>query len=234
MYGASAYNPAGSTVPGVPFDQPKSLFRFGETTLWSSFMFQGAAAATVLANTNNRLFTTPRGQVGQGYVGALSIAETSLKQGGQVPAGVAYDVFGVACQIMQCTAVGDAVGQTVAAPIDTVAEIGNLVNIQNNGVLSWDFLQTAIEICPVVLAGAGGGAYGAVSQNAAGANTGNMNNGAGNVFMYRKHPVQLPGNSTFAIQLSMGSRTATIVAGGFSIVVRVVLLGFYKNIIEIG
>jgi hypothetical protein len=225
MYGQSAYNPAGSTVPGVPFDQPKSLFRFGETTLWSTFcLIPGAVAGSI-----NRMFTTPRGQVGQGWPNALSIAETSLKQGGQVPAGVAYDVFGVACQIESGD---DAVGTNVSSPMDTVAEITNLINIQYNGVLSWDFLQTQIEICPVLLAGAGGGAYGAVSQNAAGANTGAMNNGAGNIFVYRKHPVQLPGNSVFAVQLSFGNR-APLLAGNF-MAVRVVLLGFYKNIIEIG
>jgi hypothetical protein len=81
--------------------------------------------------------------------------------------------------------------------------------------------------------GAGGGAFGAVSQNAAGANTGAMNNGAGAVWMYRKHAVALPGNSTFAILLRLGQRAAAVGAN-FSVGVKVSLLGYYKNVIEIG
>jgi hypothetical protein len=50
--------------------------------------------------------------------------------------------------------------------------------------------------------------------------------------MYRKHPVALPGNSTFAIELTFGSRAAAISAN--SVAVRVALLGYYKNVIEIG
>ena len=57
MYG-STYNPVGAGAPPVPFEQPKSLYRFGELALWSTFYFPGA---TALANSVNRLFTTPRG-----------------------------------------------------------------------------------------------------------------------------------------------------------------------------
>ena len=115
---------------------------------------------------------------------------------------------------------------------DSQALIANLINIQNNGVLSWDFTQTQVDICPVILAGAGGGAFGAISQNAAGANSGAMNNGNGSIWMYRKHPVALPGNSTFSIILRFGSRAAAFAAN--SVAVRVTLLGYYKNVIEIG
>jgi hypothetical protein len=51
--------------------------------------------------------------------------------------------------------------------------------------------------------------------------------------MYRKHPVALPGTTTFAIVLRYGSRAAAIGANG-SCAVRVTLLGYYKNVIEIG
>lgn len=83
MYG-STYNPLQSAAVDVPFDQPKSLFRFGETTIWSSFMFQGG---TAVANSTNRLFSVARGSTGQGFGNALSIAETSLKEAGRVPSG---------------------------------------------------------------------------------------------------------------------------------------------------
>ena len=94
------------------------------------------------------------------------------------------------------------------------------------------FTQTIVEICPVHLAGAGGGAFGAVSQNAAGANSGAMSHGNGQIWMYRKYPVALPGNSTFSIQLSFGSRAGVI--GTNCVGVKCVLLGYYKNVIEIG
>lgn len=227
MYG-STYNPLNSPGVDVPFDQPKSLFRFGEISIWSSFMFTGG---TNPSSSVNRLFSVARGSTGQGFTNALSIAETSLKEAGRVPSGVAYDVYGIACQVERCAAAGDS---AVGTPIDSDPTITDLLNIQANGVLSWDFTQTNIEICPVSLAGAGGGAFGAVAQSgaAAAAQSGHMNNGNGQVWMYRKHPVALPGNTTFAINLAFGSRAAAFDAN--NIVVRVVLLGYYKNIIEIG
>jgi hypothetical protein len=230
MYGSPGMpliQPPSEGIPPVPFNLPKNLFRYGEQAIWSTQRFPAAAA---LANTTNRLFTTPLGQQGQGFAAALTLAETSLKEGGRIPAGVAYDVFGLSCHIYQGTA---GVTETFALPADTAATIGNLVNIINNFVLSWDFTQTTVDISPVHMVGAGGGVFGAVSQNAAGANTGNMNNGAGSVWMYRKHAVALPGNSTFAILLRGGSRAAAVSAG-VDVAVKISLLGMYKNIIEIG
>jgi hypothetical protein len=227
--GSALVSPSGGSIPSVPMQQPTNLFRFGEQSIWSTQLLSTANAGAI-ANSVNRIFSTPQGQQGQGFVNALSIAETNLKEGGRVPAGVAYDVFGVATEVALSTAALDA--GSLSQPIATPAQIAALLNIIHNGVLSWDFTQTQVDICPVVLAGAGGGAFGAVAQNAAGANSGHMNNGNGSIWMYQKHPVALPGQSTFAIQLRMGSRTAAI--AGTSVAVRVVLLGFYKNVIEIG
>ena len=58
-----------------------------------------------------------------------------------------------------------------------------------------------------------------------------MNNGAGSVWLYRKYPIALPGNTTFAMLLRYGSRAPNI--GVNAIELRFVLLGYYKNIIEI-
>lgn len=229
------YLEQGSTglPPSVPFEQPKNLFRYGEQTLWSTQLHAGAAGAVSLANGTFRLFTTPLGQVGQGFTNALTIAETSLKEGGRVPAGIAYDVFGIACQIGTATSTGDsAVGDAVTS----VDAVRTLTEIQTNGILSWDFTQTQVDIAPIQLIGAGGGAFGStsVTSNVAGTTVGNMNNGAGSVFLYRKHPVALPGNSTFSILLRYGSRMGSLSAGQSSIFVKVVLMGYYKNVIEIG
>ncbi len=221
-------SPGAGPIPPVSFQQPTNLFRFGEQTIWSTQLYQGT---NPIANTTNRIFTTPQGQTGQGFNAALTIAETNLKEGGRVPAGIAYDVFGIATEVALLSDADDT-NATFNQPIDTAADIGDLLNVIHNVVLQWDFTQTQIDICPVLLAGAGGGAFGAVSQNAAGANTGHMNNGNGNIWMYQKHPVALPGQTTFAIQLRAGSRAAQPAVNAIG--VRVVLLGYYKNVIEIG
>jgi hypothetical protein len=231
MYGS---NPLVSVdagpLPGVPIQQPQNLFRFGEITIWSSQMHQ---AGNALQSGTFRLFSTPLGNQGQGFVNALSITETNLKEGGRVPSGVAYDVFGVATQVLDSTGTADS--GTLNNPIVAPGIVADLLNVVNNGILSWDFTQTQVDICPVMLAGAGGGAFGAVATADTGTpvTTGTLQNGNGGVWMYRKHPVALPGNSTFAIVLRYGSRAAAVSAAN-SIVVRVVLMGYYKNIIEIG
>jgi hypothetical protein len=232
MYGQSVPLLSAGGPPPVSFDLPKNVYRFGEQTLWSTqFLAQGA-----LANGTFRLFTTPLGQVGQGFAAALSISETNLKEGGRIPSGIAFDCFGIAAQQIQTTTSTDT-GSNVGTLVNTDNTIGNLVNLQQNGVIQWDFTQTQVDVCPVMLAGSGGGAFGtlAASDNpAAGATTqqGNVNNGNGSVWLYRKHPVALPGNSTFSILLRFGSRAAAVAASN-AFQVRVVLLGYYKNVIEI-
>lgn len=235
MYGTLQVGSTG-LPPSVPFEQPKNLFRYGEQTLWSTQLHPSGSA---LANGSFRLFTTPLGQVGQGFTNALSIGETSLKEGGRIPAGIAYDVFGIACQVGVAESnESSGTNAVLGNPLNTQVAIDSLVNIQTNGVLSWDFTQTQVDIAPIELIGAGGGAFGSISVTANAATTvGSMNNGAGSVFLYRKHPVALPGNSTFSILLRYGSRAEAISAvapNDKDFFVKVVLLGYYKNVIEIG
>ena len=229
-------SPGAGPIPGVPQHQPSNLFRFGEITLYSTVAL-GGAAATALANTSNRLFATPLGQTGQGFPGALTVTETNLKEAGRIPSGQAYDVFGVAGQVMGWNQATDEIdvpfntdGAAGAAVLGLVADLQNVIN---NGVLLWDFTQTQVFICPLMLAGAGGGAFGAIAQNAAGASSGSMGNGNGGIWMYRRHPVALPGNSTFAILVQFGSRASQLGAA-IGVAVRVVLLGYYKSVIELG
>lgn len=209
-------------VPSVPFQTPTNLFRFGEQSIWST-----ALLPLVIANTQTRVFSTANGQVGQGFALALSIAETNLKEGGKTPAGVAYDVFGVAAEIVSVLPATENLAQAA----NTAALVQDALNIQHNGVLSWDFTQTVIDICPVTLAGAGGGLFGALSTTANNTSVGHMSNGNGNIWMYRKHPVALPGNSAFGVLIRVGSRAPALSVAAS---LRVTLLGFYKNIIEIG
>lgn len=231
-------SPGAGPIPGVPSQQPTNLFRFGEITLYSTHAFTNG---TPLANGNFRLFTVPLGAQGQGYTQGLTKTETNLKEGGRIPTGQAYDVYGVATQVIGASTSEAGEIALQCEPFDTESTIRDLQNIVNNGVLSWDFTQTVVDICPVMLAGAGGGVYGAVSQNAADVSAGAMNNGNGGIWMYRKHPVALPGSTTFSILLQFGSRACPV--QGFidsgeteplSIAIRVVLLGYYKSVIEIG
>lgn len=233
-YGSPGFMMSGggqAGIPPVPFKQPTNLFRYGEQSIWSTQFFDASAGALAIASSSFRLFSTPIGQTGQGFT-PLSIAETSLKEGGRIPAGVAFDTFGISCHIYA----GDDAAMPATnfgTPTDSQALISNLVNVQNNGVLAWDFLQTTVDISPIHMIGAGGGAFGSVSQNAAGANSGNMNNGAGTVWLYRKHAVALPGQSTFSLLLRFGNYAAPI-ANNTTLAVKVSLLGYYKNVIEIG
>jgi hypothetical protein len=217
-----------ANVPSVPFQTPTNLFRFGEQSIWSTAFFN---SASTLAGTSVRVFNTPNGSTGQGFALGLSIAETNLKEGGKTPAGVAYDVFGVASEIVSASAQNDVTGTTLSQPANTNALVTDALNIQHNGVLSWDFTQTVIDICPVTLAGAGGGLFGALSTTQNNTAVGHMSNGNGNIWMYRKHPVALPGNSAFGVLIRFGTRAANL---SISTSLRITLLGFYKNIIEIG
>lgn len=223
-------SPGAGPIPNVPQQQPNNLFRFGEITLYST---QAYPAGTALSSVASRLFATPLGSQGQGFTTALTKTETNLKEAGRIPSGQAYDVYGVATQVLGADNTAGLAGQMDEPFNDSVASVQTLQNIVNNGVLSWDFTQTVVDICPVMLAGAGGGLYGSISANAATTGAGSMNNGNGGIWMYRRTPVALPGNTTFAILLQFGSRAAAIPAG-FGVAVRVVLMGYYKSVIEIG
>jgi hypothetical protein len=233
MYGVPGIPMIGGGQAGVPpvsFELPKNVFRFGEQTLWSSQFFAGGSA---LANGTFRMFTTPLGQQGQGFAAAMSISETNIKEGGRIPSGIAFDTFGIAVQQIATSNQFD-VGTNAGVAVDNAAEVTDLVNLQNNGVIVWDFTQTQVEVCPVMLAGSGGGAFGTLAASDianANATLGNVSNGNGSIWLYRKHPVALPGNSTFSIVLRFGSRAAVV--GNNGLIVRVVLLGYYKNVIEI-
>lgn len=220
--------------PNVPFQQPKNLFRYGEITIWSTQLLTGAST---IANASFRLFSVPLSSAGQGFSNSLSIGETSQKEAGRVPSGLAFDIYGVSALVGKGSGADDtAAGFALNAPINTDALVTELLNIQQNAVLSWDFTQSIVDIAPLHLVGAGGGAFGSVASATTAAATtlasGHMNNGAANIFLYRRHPVSLPGGTTFSILLRFGSRASAV--GANASFVKVALFGFYKNVIEIG
>ena len=205
---ANPYDPQGLQAPAVGFELPKNIFRFGEAPLWSSHYFAG------------------------GYL------QSSGRSSADITVGVAFSCYGISAHVMFNSA--DADGATMNKSTDADVIVENLLNLQNNICLSWDFLQTEIDIAPLSLVGAGSGVGGGIAgAGGAAANdfVGSLQNGLGGVWMYRKYPTELPAQSTFAVVLKGGSRAPVITnaaGGGGGLAVRITLLGYYKNIIEIG
>lgn len=229
-YGMPAYPQLPPPYPGAqsaPMDLPKELRRRGEQAFWSTQSYTDGAA---VAGTNERVFTTATGGVGQGFAAALSIAETNMAIGGMIAGGLAFDVYAIACQPYYSAVSGQR--QIVRA---------DLVNVQNNCVLQWSFLNTLIDIAPASLIGAGGGAFGATADTGgvdggAGGSRFAFNNGAGQVWAYRQNHVLLPSTTTFAIVLAFGN-LASVVDGGpgsNNLLVRICLIGQFQTAIPLG
>jgi len=222
---------AGRGFPQTPMQLPKSVVRVGQQSLWSSQAYNNAS---VLANTQDRIFVTPRGQAGQNFPGQLTLAETNLKESGRVPGGYAYDVFGMAC-FPYVVNVQNGV-PTPPVPIS----INDMSNCLNNCVLAWDFLQTQIEIANVHLIGAGGGVFGAGrlginAGTAAAPDISALTNSNNSVWLYNQHPVMLPSNATFGILINWGqfAHTPTTQAGE-TLIIKVNLLGRFQTAIAVG
>jgi len=222
--GSAILPPPISSAPLAPMNPQRNIVRIGEQCFWST---QAYADTTALADRNDRIFTTPRGQVGQGFGASLTISETNLKEGGRIPSQYAFDVEGISCQPFYTD-------NYVMTRVD-------LQNIQNYGVLAWDFTQTVIEVAPINLIGAGGGTFGTTADTAGrvggqGGSIAALNNGAGQLWVYRRHPVMLPSNSTFAMLLQYGSGATAVDggAGNSTLAVRVGLLGRFQTAIATG
>jgi hypothetical protein len=238
MYGGPGYSNnmgmerpsiGGQAPPNVPMSQPQAVFRYGEQAVWST---QGFAGGQVIANSQFRLFTTALNATGQGFTALpLSLAETNLKVNGQLPQSFAFDCYGVALQPLHFSGTS-ADGVTMNQAANTAAAVGDVINVINNSVLSWDFTQSGFQIAPGMLIGAGGGSFGAISTTQDATDRGHMNNGAGTFWLYNQYPIALPGLVQFAIVLQFGLRAPPI--GTNALALRVCLLGYYKALVEIG
>ncbi len=209
----------------APMQVPKAVRRIGEQGFWSTHQFNPGVN---LSNSEFRLFAAPQGQVAQGFAAPLSIAETNLKEGGRIPAQYAFTVDGVACQAYYAD----------GAPMTYT----DLAITRNDCVLQWDFVQTRFDIAPIALCGEGGGIFGSTADTGAadGVNGSReaLNNGGGQLWIYRRYPVLLPSNSTFAIITSFGSGTGVVAYNGgptaSNVNVRVSLLGRFETAIAVG
>ena len=228
--------------PATPDSPPKAVFRYGEQAIWSTQGVDGvvAAAAVALNSQVFRLFSTGQNNNGQGYTTPLTISETNLRIPGQLPGNEAFDVYGLSLQIIQYTTALCSTQSNGEGAANTDEAIGNLINVQNNCVLAWDFTKTQVQVAPAVLIGTGGGAYGGISTTIDATNRGHINNGAGTYWLYNRYPVALPGTTVFNILLQFGSHAAVVgslqgtVASRLAIGLRVAMLGYYKSWIEVG
>lgn len=203
---------------------PTEVKRYYEGDLWSTHAFADGAA---LANQTFEVFTTQRGQQGQGFAAALSIAETSMREGGRIAAGLAYTVRQVAVE---------------PSYNDNWAIVrAELQNLANYLVPIWSFLNTEIEISTASLIGQGGGIFGSTADTGAadggaGGSRIALNMGAGQTWVYHELPVLLPANTTFSVLLRFGSG-ALVVDGGTNnstLRIRVHLIGVATSAIPQG
>lgn len=185
----------------APMFLPTGVRRFYEGDLWSSYYFaQGAATA----NTTNDLYSTPRGQQGQGWPTPLSIAETNMREGGRIANGLAFTVRQLACELKYTNNWG-------LTRVD-------ILNFQKNAVPVWSFLQSEVEVAPVALIGQGGGIFGATAdtgavEGGAGGSRTILNMGAGQTWIYHELPVLLPAGVSFNLVLKFGSGGIAIDGG---------------------
>lgn len=103
------------------------IIRVGGGIVWSTQEYQPGSA---LANTAARMFTTPRGQIGQGHTTALTFPETNLKEGGRLPGGIAFNVKQVYWEAMHSDS---AFARAFVA----------------NTAWAWDFIQTLVDGSPL-------------------------------------------------------------------------------------
>lgn len=210
----------------APMDLPKELRRKGEQTFWSTQSYTDGAT---LAGVVSKIFSTPIGQVGQGFSSALSRAETNMDVGGYISGGLAFAVNAVSAYPYYSAAAGQ---RQISR-----ADVANFVN---NCVLQWVFLNTYIDIAPGELVGAGGGIFGATAdtgalEGGAGGSRFAFNNGNGQLWGYQYNPVLLPATTAFGINLIWGD-LASVVDGGLgnnNMLIRVGLVGQFQTAVPV-
>lgn len=232
-YGAPGYSLARPGVPSLPpMELPKQIARVEEGALWSTWDL--GTDNTAKASTTRSFFGQALGAQGQGFGRALGYVETNMRVGGMIPAGLAFAVQAIAIQPYMCL---DA--PTSAYPIPAT----ELFDIQNNSALQWSLYGSTIDLCPTILAGAGGGVYGSSADTGGAwglAGVGSMvalNHGAGQVWTYTSQPLGLPAQQQFSLDLIFGASAAPIEGNGVANIrlrVRAVLMGRFAQAIATG
>jgi hypothetical protein len=203
---------------------PKNVIRINEQAIWSTFRYTNGQG---IAGTQEQVFQAAIGTIGQGFATALSLAETSMTENGRISNARSFLVDAIGLHLYY----QDGTVTTEMFPVSN----GDLLNYQAHCVPSWRFLQTMIEIAPGVLLGAGGGVFGSTADTGATYGVSGsqvaLNNGAGQLWIYRKNPVMLPGGTTFAMQYIWGNAAKPVDGGSnlCSLCIKTLLLGKYET-----
>ncbi len=105
---------------------PASLRRFGGSCLWSTYHF----ATPLVTCAGGRFFSTPTGSIGQGFVRALRVSDTNMRESRQLPAGMSFHVHSIHADVHSAD----------EATTRTVLSVG---------VLELRFSQTLLTIAPL-------------------------------------------------------------------------------------
>lgn len=237
----------GTTAPSA-MELTKIVARVGEQALWSSYGFNSGTGTTGWAGTYD-VFSTAVDQSGQGFTRNLTLSETNLQEGGRIPRGLSFKVYGVGLHPygVPTSALSSTAGGGKSYPLS----VPDYNAIQGWGVLSWKFLNSQIEIAPIQAIGAAGGTFGGTADTGAaygGAGTtsaGSMvalNHGGGAYWVYSNFPVQLQSSVTLRVRITFGAGAPNIDGGpllsestpAYSPVLKVMLFGIYEQAIAVG
>lgn len=181
--------------------QQTSLVRTGSSVLYSTVQLNTTDS---LANASRQFFSYGQGTVAPGMTTTSGICETNLTQAGTV-GDSAFVANGLAIQYYYP---GSKVSLSAA----------DLHNVMDTGIVSWQFAQTKIELCPAIMAQSAGGIYG--TGGTVGAVASELNNGAGGHFRFAD--VTLYPNASFSLLVNWG---VSAIAPSAAILMRAVLLG---------
>jgi hypothetical protein len=194
-------------------DLQKKLARVGWSVLYSSYKYTSGAGT--LAGAQTRYYTTALGQAGQGYTAPLTISETNLRTGGQIPGQQAFICYGASFALFNAAA---------QAPVASA----NMHTIIDGTIAQWDFQQTRVEIAKLSQIGAAGGFFGVAGT--VGAVAAELTNGAGGYWQFRE-PVVLSPLATVNVLLTNPSTSVAVTADTVGVFT---LIGRYQNSLDVG
>ena len=202
-----------------PVKMPTLIQRVGEKCMYSTMLIAAGAQAA----TEHRLFTTPVGQVGQGFANALSRAETNLRVGGVIPGDLAF------------------VAHEIAIVPNANIRLADLRRYYNSAIVSYQFQDEEIEIAPYAIMGQGGGIFGLSADTGAleGDRT-QLNHGIGNLWKYNAFPTILAPHRQFAVAIRFGSNPGAQIDGANNVTManattqKVCLIGTFRTMVASG
>lgn len=231
--GSFIANPSAAAVPAVT-PAPTQIQRIGDSALWSTWDF--GPTTTALASTQKDYFAAKIGDIAQGYTRSMVYGDTNMQEGGRIPTLFSYNVIGIAV----IPHVAYPSGAAATAPVPS----SDLLNIQNQSALRWDLFGTTIDICPTSLAGAGGGVFGATADTglsyggpATAGSAVALNNGNGQVWVYRAQSIMMPAGQTFRLSQLFTPDAAVVDLDSqatYRLRCRVSLLGGFAQGVAVG